>query len=84
MPSGQVRRILLEQIVDACRYGESNEQIGRVVVTVLRLHSPAEFKGLAQKTVHNCDAKPALVDKTDCIDDRLLLILRNLLKTTSC
>jgi len=33
---------------------------------------------------HNCDIKPALADKTDFIDDWLLLILRNLLKTQRC
>jgi len=34
-----------------------------------------------RKLCHNCDTKPALAAKTDFIDDLLLLILRNLLKT---
>ena len=36
---------------------------------------------MRKKLGHNCDAKPVLAAKTDFIDDALLLILWNLLKT---
>ena len=38
-------------------------------------------EGTRKKLCHNCDAKPVLAGKTDFIDDALLLILWNLLKT---
>jgi hypothetical protein len=34
-----------------------------------------------RKLCHTCDTKPVFTAKTDIIDDSLLLILRNLLKT---
>jgi len=52
---------------------------GRMAVPVR-----ARERANTRKLCHNCDTKPALAAKTDFIDDLLLLILRNLLKTKRC